>query len=132
MAYKTGQIANPKGRGKGTPNKLTKTIKDVWLLVFENMQGDPKRKLEAWAKTDIDTLTKFYEISAKLIPMEVQATIDLNVEWIEQRTYALPQSSSSDLLIDIPLSEAEVTNMPAAKEGPIIHPQAEDNGLSQG
>lgn len=64
------------GRIKGTPNKLTRTVKETVLSVFNELQADPKAKLIAWAK---DEPTEFYKIAAKLIPTELTGAIDNNV-----------------------------------------------------
>lgn len=60
------------GKPPGTLNKLTKTVKETVLAVFNELQEDPKVKLSAWAK---DEPTEFYRIAAKLIPTEISATV---------------------------------------------------------
>lgn len=60
-------------RGQG---KLNKTIKESVLAVFNQMQKDPKVSLLAWGKKEP---TEFYKIAAKLIPTEVNANIDNNI-----------------------------------------------------
>lgn len=60
------------GRKAGTPNKLTTTVKERVLNVFNNLQDHPTANLEAWA---IEETSEFYKIASKLIPTEVQATI---------------------------------------------------------
>lgn len=62
---------NP-GKPPGTQNKLTKTVKETVLAVFNELQEDPKVKLSAWAKEEP---TEFYRIAAKLIPTEVTGTV---------------------------------------------------------
>jgi len=87
----------PKPRGKGRPfqkgnkasanrgpNKITRTVKETVLSVFNEIQSDPKVKLLQFAK---DYPREFYQIAAKLIPAEVQATVDATVIWQEERTY---------------------------------------------
>jgi hypothetical protein len=61
---------NP-GRPKGTPNKLTTSIKAAFLEAFEQRGGVPA--LLAWADTEP---TEFYKLAARLIPTEVAG--DLN------------------------------------------------------
>lgn len=72
MAFKKGQ---PKlgGRTSGTPNTLTKTVKERVLEVFTELQEDPVANMKSWAKTEP---TEFYKIAAKLIPAEINANID--------------------------------------------------------
>ncbi len=57
------------GRPKGAQNKLTKTVKETVMAVFEDLQTDPKANLLTWAK---DNATEFYKIASKLIPSEVE------------------------------------------------------------
>ena len=76
MAFPKGKKKDKKtgGRKKGTPNKLTQTVKDTVLNVFNNLQEDPKAKLEAWAKREPG---EFYKIASKLIPAEVNSTVKI-------------------------------------------------------
>lgn len=66
------QPGNP-GRQKGTPNKLSKTVKETVLEVFNELQKpDSPVSLQKWAK---DEPTEFYRIAAKLIPTELTGTV---------------------------------------------------------
>lgn len=69
------QKGKPKtgGKVKGTPNKLTRTVKETVLAAFNDLQNDPKANILAWAK---DEPTEFYKIAAKLIPTEVNAKVE--------------------------------------------------------
>lgn len=62
------------GRAKGTPNKLTQTVKDVFTNVFTELQEHPEVKLLEWAKLNP---TDFYKLSAKLIPTAVNAEVTI-------------------------------------------------------
>lgn len=62
-----------KGRVKGVPNKFTKSVKDAVKAAFDDLQGDKKANLLAWAK---ENPTEFYRLAAKLIPAAVDATIE--------------------------------------------------------
>lgn len=62
---------NP-GKAPGTQNKLTKTVKETVLAVFNEIQADPKVKLSQFAK---DYPRDFYQIASKLIPTEVQGEL---------------------------------------------------------
>lgn len=62
-----------KAASKRGPNKITRTVKETVLAVFNDLQEDPQANLAAWAKT---RPTDFYNIAAKLIPTEVKANID--------------------------------------------------------
>lgn len=55
------------GRKKGTPNKLTKSVKEAIAIAFTEL-GDVTA-LVAWAR---DNETEFYKIWAKLLPQELQ------------------------------------------------------------
>lgn len=60
------------GRPKGAQNKLTTTVKQTVLLVFQEIQNDPKINLKAFAaKYPRD----FYQIASKLIPTELTGTM---------------------------------------------------------
>lgn len=61
------------GKPPGTLNKLTRTVKETVLAVFNDLQEDPQANLTAWAKKEP---TEFYKIAAKLIPTDIKATIE--------------------------------------------------------
>lgn len=65
------QPGNP-GRKLGTPNRLTKTVKETVLAVFNKLQKDPKHNLTKFAK---DYPRDFYAIAAKLIPTEITGSV---------------------------------------------------------
>lgn len=67
--FKKGEA---KGRPIGAVNKLTRTVRDTVLEVFNDLQDDPNAKLSAWAKKEP---TEFYKIAAKLIPTEIKGTV---------------------------------------------------------
>ena len=60
------------GRAKGTPNKITRTVRETVLSVFTDLQSDPKANLMAWAKKEP---TEFYRIASKLIPTELTGSV---------------------------------------------------------
>jgi hypothetical protein len=72
MPFVKGQ-AKKGGRAAGTPNSLTKTVKERVLEVFNDLQNEPNVNLFDWAKTEP---TEFYKIAAKLIPSDINAKID--------------------------------------------------------
>lgn len=63
------------GRQKGSPNKLTKTVKETVLAVFNDIQSDPKVNLLSFAR---NYPRDFYAIAAKLIPTEVSASVEIS------------------------------------------------------
>ena len=78
-SFKKGES---KGRPKGAINKLTKTVKETVLGAFNELQADPKANIMAWAK---ENTTEFYKIASKLIPTEVNASVEVNkpviIDW---------------------------------------------------
>ena len=66
---------NKMGEKRGQ-NKITKTVKETVLMVFNELQGIEGVCLKDWAQ---DQPTEFYKIAAKLIPTEVKANVDANV-----------------------------------------------------
>ena len=74
------------GKVKGSQNKLTRTVKETVLAVFDDLQADPKANLLSWGKSNP---TEFYKIAAKLIPTEIKGDVELNVKqlpsWLESK-----------------------------------------------
>lgn len=68
-SFKPGEA---KGRPPGTPNKLTRTVKETVLAAFNDLQSDPKNNILAFAKSNP---RDFYQIAAKLIPTEINAKV---------------------------------------------------------
>lgn len=71
------------GRPKGSTNKVTKTVKEVVLAAFNELQEHPTSNILSWG---INNPKDFYNVAAKLIPTEVSAT----VETIEKQEITLP------------------------------------------
>ena len=62
------------GKPKGTPNKLTKTVKETILGAFNDLQEDPRANIFSWAK---ENPTEFYKIASKLIPTEISGSLEV-------------------------------------------------------
>jgi hypothetical protein len=60
------------GSRKGSPNKLTKSVKEAFEIAFNELQGDSEANLANWAK---ENTTEFYKLAAKLIPTSVNADL---------------------------------------------------------
>jgi hypothetical protein len=60
---------NP-GRPKGAKNKLTITVRDAILSVFNELQDDPRYSLMAWAKKNQKDF--YVGVATKLIPVDIQ------------------------------------------------------------
>lgn len=74
MGFKKGEPRPENaGRKEGSINKLTKTVKERVLEVFNELQDDPKANMLNWAKEEP---TEFYKIAAKLIPADINAKVD--------------------------------------------------------
>lgn len=69
-SWKKGEA---KGRPKGTPNKLTRSVKERVLDVFNELQNDPKANMLEWGKNNPSL---FYQIAAKLIPTEIKGEVE--------------------------------------------------------
>jgi hypothetical protein len=61
------------GRVAGVPNKATRTVKEVFAQVFDELQDDPDAKLSVWAKAN---KTEFYKLSSKLLPIQIAGDAD--------------------------------------------------------
>lgn len=73
MSFKRGikKVAGS-GRKKGSQNKLTTTVKDTVLSVFNQLQEDPKHNLLKFAT---NYPREFYNIASRLIPAEMTAKV---------------------------------------------------------
>lgn len=58
------------GRVVGTPNKVTGTVKDNVIGVFDQIGG--QEEMATWAK---DNRTEFYRLYAKLLPHQVNTDV---------------------------------------------------------
>jgi hypothetical protein len=82
----------PKGAGRkpGSRNKVTRTVKDTFAAVFNELQADPKTELAAWARKNRTNLRLFYQLSARFIPIEasvgVQVSATRESPWLEKPT----------------------------------------------
>lgn len=77
------------GRPKGVQNHITKTVKETVLSVFQQLQGDEKNNLKAFAEK---YPRDFYQIAAKLIPTELTGTLKTIIDVTEPGE----ESSSQD------------------------------------
>ena len=68
------------GRKKGTPNKVTATVREGLETVFHALGGADH--MTAWAK---ENPTEFYKLLSKLIPVQVTGEeggpVELKITW---------------------------------------------------
>ena len=69
MGFEKGQG----GRQTGATNLFTRTVKETFQKVFNDLQEDPETNLESFATK---YPKEFHQIVAKLIPTDVKATIE--------------------------------------------------------
>ena len=65
------------GRSKGTPNKLTTSVKEAFEIAFRSMQAEKDVNLLDWGKANP---TDFYKISARLIPETINSRVTHTLE----------------------------------------------------
>jgi hypothetical protein len=87
MTFKKGQSGNPAGRKTGSPNKITKDLKKVYLQAFDKMGG--LEGLIAWGKENPDL---FYSQISKLLPkgIEIKSEHELQINIITAIPEPLP------------------------------------------
>jgi len=61
------------GRKKGTPNKVSKNIKENFEAVFEKLGG--VKGFCEWAKSNKQTKERFYQMYSKMLPSNVDAEL---------------------------------------------------------
>ena len=61
------------GRPKGAQNRLTRTVKETVLTVFNEIQDDPKVNLKKFAQK---YPRDFYQIASRLIPTEISGKLE--------------------------------------------------------
>jgi hypothetical protein len=66
-----GGVRPGAGRKKGVPNKLSMTVKDNVIEVFNQLGGTGQMLI--WAK-DPKNQSEFYKIYTRLLPIEAQVT----------------------------------------------------------
>ncbi len=89
MANTTGKKFG--GRQKGTPNKVTATVRETFERVFSQLQEGDDANLQTWAEQNP---TEFYKLSSKLIPTDValQGALIVNV------VTGVPKRDGTDLV----------------------------------
>jgi len=75
MPFSKGESGNPKGKKKGTPNKITKAFKDILVETIHTLENN-SGKGEDEARTGLLAFAKknpkeFYRIASKLVPQDM-------------------------------------------------------------
>ena len=85
--HKTG------GRRKGTPNRITGTVRENVIEVFERVGG--VSSMATWAQ---ENRTDFYRLYARLIPTEIHA--DVGAVSLIQLLSSLPKDSDEEHMVE--------------------------------
>jgi hypothetical protein len=74
------------GRPPGVQNKITRTVKETFAKVFDELQDDPKANLKKWAMANE---TEFYKLSSKLLPIQLAGDPDnpISIHMAEGMTF---------------------------------------------
>ena len=74
MPFKPGQSGNVKGKPKGAVTLITRTVREIVLETFLELQNDPKHNFKAFCK---NFPREGMAICAKLIPSDVRAELTI-------------------------------------------------------
>jgi hypothetical protein len=69
------------GRQRGTPNRVTRAIREHFAEAFELLQEDKTVNLVSWAKANP---TEFYRLASKLIPLQLETEMESKPQSIIQ------------------------------------------------
>jgi len=143
--FKPGQSGNPLGRRKGTPNVVTKTIKEAIELSCQPGQCHPQG-LAGWlverATGGVQDRQIYAALVAKVIPAQLQAQVDGNIvvqlPWLTARnigsrgTFTAQNEAVDAQVIDITQEKdgnLRVSNPRPALEAPRGDRQASSDRL---
>jgi len=69
MPFEKGKSGNPEGRPKGSKNKVSTSLKDMFLAVFEDTGG--VEKFKEWVNANNRNRQIFYGWLSKMLPSNV-------------------------------------------------------------
>jgi len=67
-------LKRPGGRPKGSTNKYGKTVRDQFLLAFEELGG--LKALVKWARSSPVRRLEFYKLLVHILPKTVEASVE--------------------------------------------------------
>lgn len=75
MKWEKGQSGNANGRPPGAINVINRTIREVFIDVFNKAQNDPKMAPVSLINFAREYPRDFYALCSKIIPTEIRAEI---------------------------------------------------------
>ncbi len=104
MVFEKGNNANPTGRPKGSRNRITNDVRQVFHRVYEEMGQHlvDEKTLKAltgqeamllWAR---DNPTEFYRLYAKMIPQTAELPADIHEDFVDELIFADEQPKLVD------------------------------------
>lgn len=87
------------------------SVRETVLAVFETLQMDPAHSLLAFAK---ENPIEFYRLAAKLIPLEVVATVEVKAEI----NFTKPKPAAIATVGDLKADYAHFEDVVTPEEGP--------------
>ncbi|MEK9954975.1 MAG: hypothetical protein VW577_06160, partial [Pelagibacteraceae bacterium] len=117
---------NPAGRGKGKPNKITRTIKASTLEAFEELGG--VQWLVQMGRGTSDDRRAFMGLLARILPAEINANVQggvtITLNWLDSRkigTSTAQLEHNASQVIDLATDNDGVYK--------IMNPSQDDEGI---
>jgi hypothetical protein len=113
-----GTSGNPLGKPKGSPNKTTMMVRQLFASILEEEQENFKAALETLRTTNpkvyVETITK---LSQRFLPEMTQtALVGLDGESIQPVQIVLPNDPNRDKHNAGPVEDAELLSDPDSRE----------------
>jgi len=115
MAFKKGEVGNPKGRPKGSKNKLNAEARTALKRLLEQSIPQIKRDLRKMnAKDRVDCLIR---LSAYILPKQKMVTVTNYPEWGEFLELTPEQRKKEMLLLEQKIKDLEKNEQIETIEG---------------